>query len=342
MWQTQELETITKERLITERGQAEGEEKYALYLTARKKLLEDVLEEIKTTQPGLTDHGPRHIINVMRNAHQLLGDQVERLSATELYCLILSILFHDAGNILGREGHQLNIGTIYDHVRPAMLPDYPFRQEKLNLFNIVGAHCGEAADKSNDTLQFLEPSHLDGRPVNLRQIAAILRLADELAEGIQRTSLFMQKIHGYPANSKIYHDYASITEVAIDRGGQRIAITYHPTVEVGQDGLLREEQGLREMLQFIYKRLQKLDEERKYNKHYCALLEPFKQVSAVFEFWIGGLPRVFGLRPLILTDLIVPGDKQKEIPAYDPSYSIDSLIGRIRDALAPHQERPTV
>jgi diphthamide synthase subunit DPH2 len=97
MWQTQDLETITKERLVKERGQSEGEEKYALYLAARKKLLEDVLEEIKATQPGLTDHGPRHVANVLQNAHQLLGDKVEALSATELYCLILSILFHDVG-----------------------------------------------------------------------------------------------------------------------------------------------------------------------------------------------------------------------------------------------------
>jgi len=198
MWETQELETITKARLVVERGQCGGEEKFALYLTARKKLLEDVLEEIRATQPELTDHGPRHIANVLQNAHQLLGDEVDALSATELYCLILSILFHDVGNIHGRDGHQMSIASVYQHVREALPPHDPYRQEKLNLFAIVGAHCGQAPDKSNDTLRSLEPSHLDGRPVNIRHLAAILRFADELAEGPQRTSLFMQKIHGYP------------------------------------------------------------------------------------------------------------------------------------------------
>jgi hypothetical protein len=338
MWETQDLETITQKRLIKELGQSKGEEKYALYLTARKKLLEDVLEEIKGAQPSLTDHGPRHIANVLRNAYTLLGNQVDSLTATELYTLILSILFHDVGNILGRDGHQLNIRSIYDHVRPVVPPDDPYRQEKLNLFQIVAAHCGEAADKTNDTLQFLEPSHLDGRPVNLRSLAAILRLSDELAEGVQRTSLFMQRIHGYPEGSQIYHQYASITEVAIDRGGQRIALTYHPTIQADRQGLLLNEGGLREILQFAYKRLQKLDEERKYNKHYCSFLEPFKQVSAAFMFWVDGQPRAFGLRPLNLTDLVVPGDKQKEIPAYDQTYTVDNIIGRIQQNLIERRE----
>jgi hypothetical protein len=288
MWQTQELETITRARLIEERGQAEGEEKFALYLTARKKLLEDVLDEIKAVEPNLTDHGARHIANVMQNAHRLLGDQVDALSPTELYCLILSILFHDVGNIHKRDGHQLNIGAVYDHVRQS---DASHRQEQLVLFQIVAAHGGQALDKTNDTLKFLEPSHLDGRPVNLRHVAAILRFADELAEGVQRTSLFMQRIHGYGANSEIYHDYAKITEVLIDKGTERVALTYHLTIETTIDGVLRDEGSLREMLKFIYHRIQKLDEERKYNKHYCSSLERFKTVSVLFKFWIKGQPK---------------------------------------------------
>lgn len=266
MWQTQELETITQKRLIEERGQAEGEEKFALYLTARKKLLEDVLEEIKIAEPKLTDHGPKHIANVLQNAQRLLGDDVKLLSGTELYCLILSILFHDVGNVLGRDGHQLNIGKVYDHVRQ---PDASHRQEQLILLQIVAAHCGEGADKTNDTLKFLEPSHLDGRSVNLRQIAAILRFADELAEGPQRTSLFLAKMHGYSTDSQTYHRYAAITQIHIDKGAGRIALTYHPPVTTSQNGFLENEADLRELLQFTYKRIQKLDQERKYTTPPC-------------------------------------------------------------------------
>jgi hypothetical protein len=267
-----------------------------------------------------------------------LGDGVEDLSSTELYCLILSILFHDVGNIFGRNGHQLNIGEVYNHVRQ---PDASHRQEQLVLLQIVGAHCGEAPDKTRDTLRFLESSHLDGLPVNLRDIAAILRFADELAEGIQRTSLFMERIHRYPAKCDIYHQYARITQVLIDKGAERIALTYHPTIEVNREGVLQNDAALREILQFTYRRIQKLNEERKYNKHYCRYLDPFKQVSAVFEFWANGQPRGLGLRPLVLTDLVIPGDVQKEIPAYDPSYAIDEVITRLRRALSEGRERPT-
>jgi hypothetical protein len=336
MWETQELEKAARKRLIAELGRAEGEEKFGLYLVARKRLLEDVLEEIKAAEPALTDHGPRHVANVLQNAHLLLRD--DALSAHEMYLLLLSILFHDVGNILGRDGHQLKIGAVYDHVRQ---PNASQRQEQLVLFQVVGAHCGEAPNKTRDTLQFLEPSHLDGRPVNLRHVAAILRLADELAEGVQRTSLFMQRIHGYPAASEIYHRYAAITHVLIDKRAERIALTYHPTIEASHDGSLQNDAALREILQFTYQRIRKLDVERRYNKHYCPYLAPFKELSAVFQFWLNGRPTDLGLRPLVLTDLIVPGDSQKEVPEYDPSYAIEGVIAKVRDALSKGPKEAT-
>ena len=76
------------------------------------------------------------------------------------------------------------------------------------------------------------------------------------------------------------------------------------------------------------------------SKHYCTYLEPFKQLSVVFEFWVNGQRGVLGLRPLILTDLVVPGDKQKQIPACDKSYAIDKIIGKVRQALSESKKRP--
>jgi hypothetical protein len=329
MWQTQKIETVLQSRLIQERGEAEGQEKYALYLDARRQLLEQVLEEIRTIEPALTDHGPRHIANVLKNAELLIGDEISKLQATELYCLVLSILFHDVGNIAGREDHQHKIGAIYDFIRPRVESHRP---EKLIVLQVVRAHCGKAGDDSRDTLKFLEPTHLDGRPVNLRPIAAILRFADELAEGPQRTSLFMQSV-GYPAESQIYHEYAKVTEVCINRIGQRIALTYSLTATLKDDGSLANESELKTLLEYIYKRILKLDQERKYARHYCPLLDAFKEVSVVLTLWVNSEPINLGLKPLILTDLVVPGDTHKNISEYDKAYSVNNLLETVRKSL---------
>jgi hypothetical protein len=322
VWRTLKIENATKSALIAERGDSQGEEKFALYLQARHLLLEEVFEEIKTVEPSLTDHGPRHIANVLENIERILGEDISRLTATELYCLTLATLFHDAGNIKGRDDHQHKISKIYDFIRKDV---ERFKQEKIIIQQIVAAHSGEAADKSQDPLKFLEPTHLDARPVNLRHIAAILRFADELAEGPQRTSRFMQE-DGYEEESRIYHEYANSTEVCIDRGSKRIALTYNVSVTTNADGSIADMKQFTRMVEFVYKRILKLDQERKYAKHYCLLLESFKEVSIVVNFWVKNEIRNLGLKPLVLTDLVVPGDARKQVPEYDSAYSVDNLI----------------
>ena len=55
-------------------------------------------------------------------------------------------------------------------------------------------HIPEQRKTARMTLlkELAETEQLEGRPVRLRELAAVLRFADELAEGPQRTSEFMQ------------------------------------------------------------------------------------------------------------------------------------------------------
>jgi hypothetical protein len=81
--------------------------------------------------------------------------------------------------------------------------------EKRLLFGIVEAHCGQTRDGSRDTIKNLDASAAFQRKlINCQRVAAILRLADELAEGPQRSSLFMQKNYPPDQNSQVFHDYA--------------------------------------------------------------------------------------------------------------------------------------
>lgn len=343
MWTNRLIETITEQRLQQELGETPGKERFALYLTARKHLVEQILPAITQKLPDHTDHGEDHIRNVLDNSAKLLGlddanltVQNSELSAMDLYCLTLSILFHDVGNVFGREEHQKNVAEIYNLVRPVIGIELA---ERRIVWQVTAAHCGNAANGSKDTLKELfSPCQLDSKPVRLLDIAAILRFADELAEGRQRTSLFMQKYHRYTPDNIIFHLYSNIVDILIDKGSSRIAISYDINIQTdGSRKFNREsEEKLRQLLEFTYKRIIKLDQERKYAKHYCKLLSPFRETAVAFNFTVDNYPLDFDFsRSVILNDLVIPGDIESAFEERCKDFNIDNVIYKIKANLKP-------
>lgn len=324
-WKDTQIETITKKKLKKEHDQ-KGIEWYATYVTAKSALAKDILPFINQSEPNLTDHGPRHVADVLFRAGQLLGETMQKdMTSQDLYALILSILFHDVGNIFNREAHQQKIQAALKYVWPIRKLK---RSEYLIITKAVLAHCGSATDGSKDTLKEVEDkAALEGLPINLREIAAITKLADELAEGPQRTSAFMLEHELIGPKSKPYHDYAFETQILIDRASGRIALTYDIEIETKNNNW---EVDLQKTLEMIYDRIIKLDQERQYTKYYCKYLAPFKKTTVSFNFHIDDSDFGLNLTKLILTDLKVPGDKQKSIIEHDECYEITKIIDSIK------------
>ena len=339
-WSKRVIETVTQEKLQSLLNPEPGEERFARYLRARARLVEDILPEIKVSLPSHTDHGERHVSRVMDNAANLIGLENANaevgLSGLELHCLILAVLFHDVGNVFGREEHQRKVAGAYDYVFAGAERDVA---ERRIVLAVTGAHCGDARDGSKNTLrEIMGPFQLERHQVRVREIAAVLRLADELEEGPERTSLFMQKYHKYPAESKLFHHYARIIDPCIDRGNMRIALTYSINIDTGAKKRLTRvaERKLKELLEYTYRRISKLNQERKYNKFYCeGFLSPFQETTVTFEFLVDNLPFAFDFPPsVVLNDLVVPGeDVEKEFTYYNPSFKIENVIQTIRRKL---------
>jgi hypothetical protein len=327
MWNTIAFEKKLKEQLILQFGQEQGEEWFTQYIAARNTLIADnFFTEIKGKEPDLTDHSERHISNVLTNVDKLLGDDFNKLTGIELYCLSMVVLFHDVGNIEGREGHNLEIADVYNYVRKK---EPRFNHERAVVIKAAQAHCGKAKDGSKDTLKDLEEvSNLGGEKIALRNIAAILRLADELAEGNQRTSNFMIERHKYNADSHVFHKYAQMTQVFIDRVGERISMTYNIDID-GQS----TREGLKEVLEFIYNRVIKLDEERRYTKYYCDLLVPFKKTSIQLNFSKDGIPVNLDFAKIEIHDQFpVPGESATDLNTFLNKYG-SLKIDKILDSL---------
>lgn len=333
MWPILPVETAletTLKNVALGFGEQRGAEIYGKYTLARAKCISEIYQFIWRFEPDLTAHDSSHIENVLSNVFTLLGEDLGKLAPQELYCLLISVLFHDVGVLLGREDHRNKLDEIYWDVRNH---DQEYRHEKSLITKIVRAHTGKANDGSDDTLADVKnDGHLFSQQVRMQELAAILRFADELAEGPQRTSGFILRKHGFNLDSEIYHRYAQATQLFIDRGGGRIALTYHITLEIDERGVVLPscEEPVKELLKFIYKRVVKLDQERRYAKHYCAYLSPFKSTSLQLNFHVGDSEYDLDLKQILLTDKIIPG-KHEDMPATAPGqdYNPDQLWSKL-------------
>ena len=328
MWEELSIEKMLEQTLIEEFGEAQGKTYYGDYTATRARLF-DVWDEIGRREPTLTDHGRDHIADVLGWTHQLMSNA--QLSARELLALMLSILFHDTGNIYGREGHEKRVSEIYDYVRGTPLPPLKL-EEKMIILTLVGAHSGEARDGSKDTIRDLNPTEpFLRRRIRMPEIAAILRFSDELAEGPQRTSEYLRRTRKFDITAEKFHDYASTTSVTIDKALGRIALTYNINI-CSENGRIdpAEWDRIQRLMEYAYYRIVKLDEERQYAKYYATSLNAFIRTSATLRFWLNDQRVDLSLEPLELDDLVVPGSGKKKIPAIDPNYEINSILEKLK------------
>jgi hypothetical protein len=319
------LEKYLETNLLEKLGNEKGKNYYAHYQSARSYLMQNILPNIKAIEPELTDHSEKHIENVLDNAWHLLDIDKTQLSEYELYILCLSILMHDVGNINGRKEHNRKVSEIYNAIRNN---NSNFNAERNLVLNAVKAHCGTTNSGSRNTLAEVEiKSALRGEPIQLREIASILRFADELAEGPQRTSDYLIDTNKISDKSKIYHRYAQITDIFIDKGNERIVLQYH--LDIASE----TQESLRELLSCVYERIIKLDEERRYTKFHSKLLEPFKKTEVTFNFFYNGEPLDISIEKIVLNDTcVIPGEKQPSITDLVLEFStlnIDNIINQL-------------
>ena len=335
----EKFEEKLKERLLTDLGNNHGNTKYVEYVSAKNEVA-DILANIVRVEPGLTDHTIAHVNRVLGNAYQLLGDAIDEFCAMELYCLAICIVFHDVGNIKGRDGHKYKIAEQYDRVRK---DHQKYRDEKVVVTEVGEAHCGRAKDGTYNTLALLRQLQnifIDRQKIELCNIGAVLRLADELDEGLFRTSPYALDSNLISDDNVVYHKYAADTKIDIDRKGKRILVTYHINIPRDPDAAYKE--AFVNYITFIYERIVKVNQERQYTKHYCRYIEPFKELSVSFKFWKeeswGGTDVVrHNLPPIVMTDLVVPKDSHYSVEERYPDYQIDNLMKELFGDAEPNE-----
>lgn len=182
----------------------------------------------------LTDHGLDHIRMVIRRAQGLLPAHQTALKGAdknggclepyEVFLLLTAIHFHDVGNWYGRDGHEKRI--------TAQMAKVPLFQqldhfEQGAIARIATCHGG-TIHGDPDTIGRLPLIEKNGgiayRP---RLIAALLRLADELADERSRASrLSLENPTEFPG-ALIFHKYAfALASVDIEPADQQLELLF--------------------------------------------------------------------------------------------------------------------
>lgn len=176
----------------------------------------------------LTDHGVAHIESVMRNSYNILGERIKYLNGYELYILLLSIHFHDLGNIYGREQHEKKIEEIIDKLGDKLPLD---AVEKEFIFSIAKAHGG-FWDEDKDTISHIMVDECcNGITVRAKVLAAILRFADEISDDRSRAA---KPGIDVPKGNEAFHEYSKSLETpSID--GKTLKLHYRIPYKLTQE-----------------------------------------------------------------------------------------------------------
>jgi HD superfamily phosphodiesterase len=339
MWRDLHFEDYVKERLKESYGSESAETWWASYIVTRDNLTSSILPFIAKTEPNLTDHGVDHIANVIENAAQILGvpapSSVQKpisgdLNPKELLLLLLACLLHDVGNIVGREQHNEAVPDVWRNSGASSKLWAPV--DRRTVVDVCRAHTGRGLKGDFDTLEPLsrEPRYFLKGSVRAATIAAIVRFADELAEGPQRTSQFLLSTNAYPEKSLPYHTYASATHVTIDRAGTRIALNYDIDLSQALFAGADRRVDLEKFLCLMYRRILKLERERVFARHYAPQFVLFRETSVAIHFSDERGANVdLNLPLLVLNDFNARGDSLDIITKLSSKYDVSAIAQSI-------------
>lgn len=103
--------------------------------------LQHILSNYLLIFPTFTDHTELHSLNVIDFCNRIIGDQLEKLNADEIYCLLMGCYFHDTGMGISKKDYEdfskkIDFGDYFETHKNASVSDVirDFHNEFSGLF----------------------------------------------------------------------------------------------------------------------------------------------------------------------------------------------------------------
>ncbi len=181
--------------------------------------LQQMLTKYKNIFPTYTDHTALHSMEVIDFCNKLIGHNIEKMNADEVYVLLMAAYLHDSGMGISESDFEkfsknINFSNYFDTHKDSSVPDIirDFHQEfsgeyikkyaplleipsEEHVFSIVQVSRGHRKIDLWDKKEYPDNYCTEnGTPICLPYLAALIRLADELDIAADRNLQFMYDI----------------------------------------------------------------------------------------------------------------------------------------------------
>jgi hypothetical protein len=263
---------------------------FTCYLAMREKISTDYLPVISSKIPFINDHTRKHLERVLSHVEEILESNFPRPSSAILdipqgraltwadtLILLNALVWHDIGNMYGRNGHADLVLDCFSAVSGRLYDD---RLKDL-ISQVASAHSGEGAIERH-----IPDSHAvstyQGEEVHPQFLAAVLRFADEIDEDSRRIApndWQHLKVDVPPENQRYWFFSGVNSSVAVRTVAgahnlvQRVDIDSHiPSSEFSREFAFRKKRGggfvnIKGLTEY-FRRLLKLERERTYCNKY--------------------------------------------------------------------------
>ena len=194
--------------------------------------LQNILQNYKLIFPTFTDHTELHSLTVIDFCNRLIGDQIVKMNAEEIYTLLMGCYFHDTGMGITKKDYEafsekIDFGDYFEtHSREdcsAVIRDFhneysgmfirkyaPFFEipsEEI-LWAVIEVARGHRKTSLMDEKAY--PVALEvpgGKTICLPYLSALIRLADEIDVTAARNSKLLYDIESIGEGSRDYFEH---------------------------------------------------------------------------------------------------------------------------------------
>ena len=189
--------------------------------------LQQILSNCQLIFPLFTDHTELHSLNIIEFCNKLIGEQVYKLNADEIYCILMGCYFHDTGMGVSKEdfvefSKKIDFGNYFETHDQDNYPEivrnfhneysglfirkyarfFEFPSEE-HLFAVIQISRGHRKTNLLDQEEYpVELKVPNGNTICLPYLSALVRLADEIdvtasrnSEAIYDLSKIVEEVH---------------------------------------------------------------------------------------------------------------------------------------------------
>lgn len=189
--------------------------------------LQQILSNYQLIFPLFTDHTELHSLNIIEFCNKLIGEQINKLNADEIYCILMGCYFHDTGMGVSKAdfdefSNKIDFGNYFETHDKDNYPEiirnfhneysglfirkyarfFEFPSE-AHLFAVIQISRGHRKTNLLDQEQYpVELKVPNGNTICLPYLSALVRLADEIdvtasrnSEAIYDLSKIVEEVH---------------------------------------------------------------------------------------------------------------------------------------------------